>query len=297
MNLFAPFCRRWLCALLLLAMPLAAAERLQLVTTVKPLALIAAQALGDRAEVSWLYAASQSPHQQPLRPSMLRQLAGADLVVWVGPSLEGALAATLRERPAQSVISFAELIAGPAAIERDSGGDGHNHSHDRGHDHDQRGDHTIDPHLWLQPAYAERLAAALRQRLGLPPRPLLSAAQLGEWQHRLGALQNRALLMPHRSLDYLTDFFGLRPAEALASAAGVDGGLRHQLSTLGAARYRCLLAERSEPDRRLQRFAEQLGRPLYSTDSLGAAIAPGDRGYSALIDSLVADLERCLSAR
>ena len=277
-----------------LAMPLAAAERLQLVTTVKPLALIAAQALGDRAEVSWLYAPSQSPHQQPLRPSMLRQLADADLVVWVGPSLEGALAATLRERPAQSVISFSELVAGPAlgGAERDDHRD-HGYEHDDDHPHSG---HAIDPHLWLQPAYAERLAAVLRDRLGLTSQPLLSAAQLGGWQHRLGALQNRALLMPHRSLDYLTDFFGLRPAQALASAAGVDGGLRHQLHTLGAARYRCLLAERSEPDRRLQRFAEQLGRPLFSTDSLGADIPLGDSGYSALIDSLVADLERCLSA-
>lgn len=281
MNLYTPIHRLWLALLLAIAPPLLAAERpLRLVTTVKPLALIAAQALGDSAQVTWLYAPSQSPHQQPLRPSMLRQLAAAELVVWVGPSLEAALAASLAERPAAELVTVGELVAEPAPNDHDH----HHHGSD------------IDPHLWLQPAYAEQLAAALRARLGLAPQPLLSAAQLAAWQNRLGRWQNRSLLMPHRSLDYFTDFFGLRRAEALATAAGVDGGLRHQLSLLEGTHYRCLLAEQSEPDRRLQRFAEQLGRPLYRIDSLGAGTALGPTGYSDFLESLVAGLERCLSA-
>lgn len=257
------------------------------VTTVKPLALIAAQALGDHVEVAWLYAPQQSPHDQPLRPSMMRQLAAADLVVWVGPMLEGALADYLAARAPQALITFADVVAVDAAAPASQ--------HDHGHGSDHHG-HNTDPHLWLQPAYAERLAAQLRRHFALPAMPLLSREELGDWHRQLGRLQNRGWLMSHRSLDYFSDFFSLAKASALDSVAGAEGGLRHQLSLLQQGNYRCLLAEQSEPDRRLARFAAQLQRPLLSADTLGAAQSLQGRPYSEFIAALVAVLQHCLSA-
>ena len=259
------------------------------VTTVKPLALIAAQALGDKVRVEWLYAPQQSPHHQPLRPSMLRTMESADLIVWVGPILEGSLASYLALQPKQRVVTFAELIQPQKSLDEGSVDRNTHHHHE---DHDV----SVDPHLWLQPAYAEQLAAELQRRMGFSPEPLLSREELGDWHRRLGRLQNRTWLMPHRSLDYFSDFFMLSRAHALAAADGVDGGLRHQLTLLEQTDYRCIMVEQSEPDRRLANSASRLGRPLISVDTLATSQPLSARPYSDFIAGLVETTARCLSA-
>jgi len=277
------------------AVAMAADERVKkplVVTTVKPLALIAAQALGNRARVEWLYAPQQSPHHQPLRPSMLRTIESADLVVWVGPILEAPLASYLEAQPQQRVVTFAELVQleepGNTKFVAENS---HVHDHDH-HPHDV----AVDPHLWLQPAYAERLAAELQRRIGLSAQPLLSRQELGDWHRQLGRLQNRTWLMPHRSLDYFSDFFMLNRASALATADGVEGGLRHQLTLLEQDNYRCIMVEQSEPDKRMARFAKRLVRPLISIDTLAASQPLTVRPYSDFIAGLVETTARCLSA-
>lgn len=262
------------------------------ITTVKPLALIAAQALGNRVRVEWLYAPQQSPHHQPLRPSMLRSMESADLIVWVGPILEGPLASYLEAQPQQRVVTFAELVQLEELVNtKPVVGNAHVH----GHDHDQH-DVSVDPHLWLQPAYAEQLAAELQSRMGFSPQSLLSRDELGDWYRRLGRLQNRAWLMPHRSLDYFSDFFMLNRASALATADGVEGGLRHQLTLLEQNNYRCIMVEQSEPDKRMVSFAQRLARPVFQIDTLGASQPLTHRPYSDFLAGLVETTARCLSA-
>ena len=62
--------------------------KLQIVTSIKPLAIIAKSAVGDAAEVQYLMPASQSPHDFTLPVSALRKIADADLVIWIGGGFE-----------------------------------------------------------------------------------------------------------------------------------------------------------------------------------------------------------------
>ena len=59
-----------------------------LVTSIKPLAIIAKSALQDRARVEYLMPAGLSPHDVVLKLSDMRKLADADLVFWIGPEFE-----------------------------------------------------------------------------------------------------------------------------------------------------------------------------------------------------------------
>ena len=59
-----------------------------MVTSIKPLALIAQEIAGDKVSVENLLPVKASPHDYPLRVSDIRRLQDADLVLWVGPSLE-----------------------------------------------------------------------------------------------------------------------------------------------------------------------------------------------------------------
>ncbi len=66
----------------------ASASPLSIVTTIKPLALIVNDIAGPRANVDVLLPTNASPHDYALKPSDIKKLKTADMVVWVGPELE-----------------------------------------------------------------------------------------------------------------------------------------------------------------------------------------------------------------
>ncbi|MFG6529044.1 MULTISPECIES: zinc ABC transporter substrate-binding protein [unclassified Sulfitobacter] len=100
-----------------------------------------------------------SPHGYAMRPSEARALSGADLVVWVGPSLTPWLADPLQslassashlalmEQPGARVLAFREGATFEPHSHGNEGHEGHEgHDHaEEGHDHDAHG-HDDDGH-------------------------------------------------------------------------------------------------------------------------------------------------------
>ena len=67
----------------------------RVLTSIKPLQLIAAAVQDGVGTPDVLLPAGASPHHYTLRPSDLRQVKEADLVYWIGPDLEGFLPTVL----------------------------------------------------------------------------------------------------------------------------------------------------------------------------------------------------------
>ncbi|WP_019558243.1 MULTISPECIES: zinc ABC transporter substrate-binding protein ZnuA [unclassified Thioalkalivibrio] len=131
-----------LALLLALAAP-AQAEGTRIVASILPVHSLVAALAGDTHEVELLVPASASPHGYAMRPSEARRLQQADIVVWVGPELEGFL-----ERSLQGVTNRATVISllhdlDLPLLEGRSGGVWEGH-----HDHGDHGDHAHDdqPH-------------------------------------------------------------------------------------------------------------------------------------------------------
>src|SRR5690606_40425237 len=82
------------------------AELLLVVTSIRPLTLIARELAGGDAEVRELLTAGEDPHHVALSSSRRRLLARADLVVWVGPGLEAFLAKPLAGLDAERVLTW-----------------------------------------------------------------------------------------------------------------------------------------------------------------------------------------------
>ncbi|WP_062058390.1 zinc ABC transporter substrate-binding protein [Cellvibrio sp. OA-2007] len=146
------------CGLLLglaFALALPAQAKLQVLASIKPLALIAQEVVGDQADVITLLPITASPHDYPLKMSDHRNLRNADLVLWIGPEMESFLARPLGNLPVEKVITSYQLpgLNWPA-IEQD---DDHHHTN---HAHTDK-----DPHLWLDPRNAVVIARALATRL------------------------------------------------------------------------------------------------------------------------------------
>ncbi|MGM0553176.1 MAG: zinc ABC transporter substrate-binding protein [Pseudomonadota bacterium] len=136
--------------LLTLAAP-AQADSPRIVASILPVHSLVTALAGDTHKVELLVPASASPHGYAMRPSEARRLQNADLVVWVGPELEGFLERSLHGvSDRATVISLMHDLDLPL-LEGRSGGvgeEGHHDHGDHGHDdhaHDTQA-HDVDGH-------------------------------------------------------------------------------------------------------------------------------------------------------
>ena len=220
-----------------LLLSVSAFAQTQVVTSIKPVSMIVTAIGGDEVKVEQLVNNQASPHDYAMRPSDLRKLDQADLVVWVGESLE-----TFLEKPLANLSSKKDIewMALSGTYLREFGEEGHDHEehdheahHDEheGHDHeahhdeheshdheeheheahDEHGheghDHTgTDPHVWLDPANAKILAHNVMEQLRkLDPEPKPEFA--ANYQTFVGALETadnnvKATLAPIKDVPY-----------------------------------------------------------------------------------------------
>ena len=163
-----------------------AQAKINVVASVKPVhSLVAAVMEGIGAPVLIVKGAA-SPHTYALKPSQAEQIEKADLVFWMGHSLE-----TFLEKPLESLASKAMVVElmdshGLKKLEMREGGGFDEHDHDdhdedghkehedhseEEHDnhaeesHDDHGHGKFDVHVWLDPENAKVMANEIMEAL------------------------------------------------------------------------------------------------------------------------------------
>lgn len=288
---------------LLLSSPLAAATP-GVVTTIKPLQLIAAAVLEDIAAPEVLLPPAASPHNYALRPSDRRLLAEADRVYWVGPDLERFLQRLLEN---QSGARRADHAPGVTLRYFDD-------EHDHGHVHDH-GDHqhapgTLDAHIWLSIANAGHIARWMAEDLAqLYPEHetrleqntdafIQRLEQLDvQLQERLRPLADKPYFVFHDAYGYFEESFGLQPRGIFTLSADIQPGARHlhDLRTnLAAAGPSCVFREPQFPADRVVSLSEGLPVHIAELDPLGIETPVGPQGYEQLLQALADQLAGCL---
>jgi len=195
---------------------------IEVLTSIKPLQLIAAAVQDGVGKPAVLLPPGASPHHYAMRPSDVRQIRSADLFYWIGPDMEGFLAPVLegRKRPSVAIQSLPGLTLrhfGDAAGEHEAEHDRHDeHAHeahgehsDQAHDehddhaHEAAADHeehdhahrpgSLDAHLWLLPANAVTIAEGMAQDMAKadPANAERYRANLAAFKQRLDALDKR----------------------------------------------------------------------------------------------------------
>ena len=110
----------------------------EVLTSIKPLQLIAAAVQDGVGKPAVLLPPGASPHHYAMRPSDVRQIRSADLFYWIGPDMETFLVPVLkgREKPDTAVQSL------PGMTLRHFGeGAHHAHAH---HEHEHEHEHEED---------------------------------------------------------------------------------------------------------------------------------------------------------
>ncbi|CAD5106674.1 zinc ABC transporter substrate-binding protein [Zestomonas carbonaria] len=297
---------RSLCVLLFCALTATAQAEVRLLTSIKPLQLIAAAVQDGAGTPDVLLPPGASPHHYALRPSDVRRVAEADLLYWIGPDMEGFLPRVLsgRRAPSVAVQELPGLHLRHFAEHHDEEG------HDD-HDHDHRPG-SLDAHLWLLPANARVIAAKMVADLiaADPAGAERYQANLAAFETRLEALDARLkqrlarqagkpYFVFHEAFDYFEAAYGLKHAGVFSVGQEVQPGARHVAelrARLQKAGPSCLF---SEPPLR-PRLAETLtaGLPvrLAELDALGSDVKVDARGYERLLENLAEGLGGCLEA-
>lgn len=279
-----------------------AAEPLRIVTSMKPLALMLGNVAGDDVVVESLVPAGIDPHHYTLKVSDRVRLAEADLVIWVGPTLERFLQPVLHELPAAQVLSIESLAAihWPAALAGAAAG----HDHElTGHGHTSSPrDGIRDPHVWLNPDNALHLQAAVAAWL-LQHRQQDRSAALAANRADLSALDARIRLQMqgldtlkyavyHDGYGHFVEHFGLARPLVVAPSAAQAPGARHlhqlQQALVGAA---CLLVEPANNNQLARQLSAANGVRLEIVDLLGAA--PAIASYEQMLEGVAAAFARC----
>lgn len=285
-----------------------AQAEVRVLTSIKPLQLIAAAVQDGVAVPEVLLPPGASPHNYALRPSDVRKVQSVDLLYWIGPDMEGFLPRVLKGRSLPSV-AVQDL---PGMKIRHFAEDSHSHAEDadeHDHDHDHRPG-TLDAHLWLSPVNARVIATRMAADLSAadPANAARYQSNLKAFNERLDALDARLktrlagiagkpYFVFHEAFDYFEDAYGLKHTGVFSVAAEVQPGAQHVAAMRARLQQVGKTCVFSEPPLR-PRLAETLvaGLPvtLAELDALGGYTPATAQGYEQVLEKLGNDLAGCL---
>ena len=301
--------RRWhlLAVLACLIQPVSLEAAPRVVASIGPVASLAAAVMGDLGEPRQIVRGFRSPHAYQMRPSDAASLRDADLILWIGPSLE-----TFLERPLAGVRDGTRVVAlstvpglvmlpnrGAGVLEGDA------------HSGERRGIGSYDPHVWLSPFNAKLMAGAIAEELSAidPENAATYQTNTGRLWQRVDAMEIRiaSRLAPvrtvpfvvfHDAFQYFEESFGLTAVgsvtvspDRMPSARRIKA-LREKIAKSGA---RCVFREPQFESALVRVLLEDSDARASVIDPLGTAIAPGRDAYFELMNTNTDALIDCLS--
>ncbi len=263
-----------------------AGEELRVYAAIEPLASLAREIAGERAVVRSLVQQDESPETFQPTPKTMAALASSQLYLAAELPFEEILLARV-EREFEG-LRVARPCAGLADLA------GHDHA---GHDHEGCTHGGFDPHVWLSPAHARRIAAVITKELSAldPDSGRVYTQRRIDLDRRLAELDEalRAQLAPcagrelwvfHPAYGYFAESYGLE------QVAIEEGGLEPGSRRLGelverarAAELRAIFVQPQFSQAEARRIADEIGAELVVLDPLPADYESGLRAMGATI--------------
>ena len=284
-----------------------ASDAPRVVVSIKPIHSLASHVMAGVASPELLLNGSQSPHNFALRPSDVRKIARADLIVWVGAGLEMPLAKTLKT--AKSTTGIVELLKDPkidlletreeAHWDEQSHGDHRHHSH------------TLDPHIWLSPLNAERVVQLLVSELSrVDPvnrekyyangvKTVLKLKQLDrDIKRQIQGVRHVPYLVFHDAYQHFERRYGLNAVGSVTVSPDRSPGARHVMALRNKIKgqtVRCIFSEPQFKPKLVQMLIKDSKVKSGVLDPLGVDLPAGKDNYFKLMRNLAASLNQCLS--
>jgi zinc/manganese transport system substrate-binding protein len=283
-----------------------AAPKLKVVTTINDLASITQEVGGDRVDVTSIARGYQDPHFVEPKPSFLLLLRNADLLEVVGLELESGWLPPLLDQSRNANIrpgarGYLDLSRGVEILDRPTGavnrsmGDVHA---------------AGNPHYWLDPANAVRIAIQVQQKLAelRPADAQYFAQRLNAFRTRMNAASQRwtTMMAPyrgakivtyHRSWSNFVKRFGLEVVAFVEPKPGVPPSPSHTFALINQMKAQKIKAIVMEPyfdHKTPQSIADRTGATLVVLyPSVGGAKS-GTDDYFATVETNLLNLIKAL---
>lgn len=296
------------------------AEAPKVVVSIKPIHSLVASVMHGVGEPVLLVRGGASPHSYTMKPSDAKALSVADLVVWVGPELEGFLEKPLQANaPKATRLTLMDLKSltllqsreGGAWEPHDHGHEGHGHKDHDHKDHDD-GHDELNTHIWLDPANARAIVTATAEALAAKDpadaeayrtnadRTLQAIDALdAELKATLAPLKDKPFVVFHDAYQYFEARYDLSAIGSITvspdrrPSAKRLSAIRAKIAGLNAA---CVFAEPQFEPTLVRTVVEGTKAKTGVLDPEGADLPEGEALYPTLMRNLAASLRGCLGA-
>lgn len=296
--------------LALVALP-AHAEVPEVVTDMPVVHSLVSMVLGDLGHPMLLLDKGADAHDFQLRPSQIRALNGAGLLVWIGPDMTPWLDRAIAGADGPRSLALLDVPGTTVSRVADHAEDSHDTATqpvaDDAHDHG-----GVDPHAWLDPDNAALWIGHISDALVEldPGNAVAYRANASLAQARIETLDRTlrdrleqsgtvGLVMAHDAYGYFADHYGLNIIAALARGDAADPGAAH-LSDVRAlledGAVTCIFPEAGRDPAPVTALAEgtsvRIGRAL---DPEGRALETGPDLYPDLMTELGGAIADCIA--
>ena len=263
------------------------ANGLKVVASIFPLHALTAGVMEGIGEPGLLLDPTVSPHHFSLKPSQARLLQEADLIIWVGPTLEYPLNNSIANLPAERSLTLVT----------DADENGHEDEH-------------FNAHLWLDPIAAKDIVSVIGGRLRAldPAHAALYDQNVNRLVARLDALEAELVeqLRPIARSPYIVYHDAYGPFERRfdlnnvgivtkhAEDAPSAGRIRHIRAVISEQKVRCVFREPQFEPNAIKIIAENSDIKIGELDPLGVGLTPGVNGYFSLMHKLGESFATCL---
>jgi len=289
--------------LMLCAANAVAEKKLNIVATLPDYAAIARAIGGDRVTVTNLAKGTEDPHFVDARPSFVRVLNKADLLIeggaeleigWLPPLVAGARnKAILTGAPGHLTLAqYIRLLEVPTTPVDRSMGDVHP---------------IGNPHFNLDPLNGKPMSAAIADKLSAlaPANASFFRAnqekfvqeldrKFAEWKKVMDPLRGTKVVTYHKSFDYFIERFGLELAGTLEPKPGIEPSPTHINALIPQAKaegVKYIIIEPNRPRRTPEYVADAVGAKLVLLPGLVGGAEHVDN-YFELFDYDIAQITR-----
>ncbi len=278
----------------------------RVVVSIAPVHSLVVGVMDGVAEPVLLVRGNSSPHGYRLKPSQVRSLQRADLIIWVGESVEGFLQRPLANYDeSKTIVELMNVKAMHLISAREGGGwpaakeEGHHHNYAQ-----------IDGHLWLDPQNAKVIVKQVVATLSKldstraaiytdnGQRMQQALTELDQLlKQTLAAVSHTPYLVFHDAYQYFEQRYGLASLAAVISAAEHKPGAKRISRVRELAKteqVHCVFSEPQLPSKLISIITEGSNLKSATLDPMGMGLKPGQSLYFDLMKKLGQDLLGCL---
>ncbi|MFQ0997587.1 zinc ABC transporter substrate-binding protein ZnuA [Gilliamella sp. CG25] len=278
------------------------------ISSVKPIGFITQAITSGITDAEILLPDGASPHTYSLKPSDLKNIKSAELVIWVGEDMETFMPTLLKNIDKQKQIELMEIPAIKSLLRTNH--DDHSHEEINHHqsDHDHHGEY--DEHIWLSPEIAKIIAQFIHDKLITlyPDKKIKIDENLNEFTIKLSEteqniakklinVQNRGYFVFHDAYGYFESQFRLKNLGSFTINPAVQPGAQKVYAIqqkLKEHQAVCVFIEPQFSPAVIEKLVNGTNVRIGELNPLGTDIMPSKDAYFQFLMKLTQQLLDCL---